>query len=252
MKSFVERLRAGETLFAGSATISPAAVEVIGACGFDWLFIDAEAHPLTRTDILGLIRTAEGTPAAPVVRMNDDSESDIRQILDMGAAGVIIPLVKSAAQARKIVDAARFAPLGNRGVTAGRAGGYGYGKSLSEFIARTNRETAVIVMVEEAEGLADVERIAAVEGLDGIFVGPGDLAISLGCPGEHLHPDMIAAYRAIAAAARANGVALGTFPSSRELYDLCFEEGFRFFLAGLDTAFLRTAASARLEEMKAW
>lgn len=250
--SFAEQLRGGERLLAASATISPVLAELLGRSGFDWLFIDAEAFPLTMPGILELIRASELTAASPVVRMNNDDPSDIRQILDMGAAGVIIPLVKTARQTRQIVDAAKFSPLGTRGVTAGRDRGYGYGRNLAEYLARANTETAVIVMVEEAEGLENVDEIAAVEGLDGIFVGPGDLAISLGCPGESLHPDMQAAYRRIAAAAKSNGVAVGTFPSSREMYDLCYEEGYTFFLAGLDTGFVKTAAVARLDEMRKW
>jgi 4-hydroxy-2-oxoheptanedioate aldolase len=251
-KSFAERLQTGERLLAASATMSPTAAELLGKSGFDWLFIDAEAHPLTQVDILNLIRAAEGTDAAPVVRMNNDHEADIRQVLDMGAAGVIIPLVKTAEQAVKIVQAAKFSPLGSRGVTAGRSNQYGYGKHLANYIEQANSETAVIVMIEESEGLANAEDIAAVRGLDGIFIGPGDLSISLGYPGEHLHPDMRAAYQHIAACARANQVALGTFPSSREMYDFCHEEGFRFFLTGLDTTFLRTAAVSRLNEMLDW
>lgn len=252
MKSFGERLRTGERLLAASATISPVVAELLGRCGFDWLFIDAEAHPLTQPDILNLIRAAEIAGTPPVVRMNNDHESDIRQVLDMGAAGVIIPLVRTAEQTRKIVEAAKFAPIGCRGITAGRAQRYGYGKKLDEFTRHVNTHTAVIVMVEETTGLANVEEIAAVAGLDGIFIGPGDLSISLDCPGQHLHGDMVAAYRSIAEAARKNNVALGTFPSSREMYDLCHAEGFRFFLTGLDTAFLRTAAVSRLNEMKDW
>jgi len=251
-KSFAERLRAGERLLAASSTLSPVVAELLGSCGFDWLFIDAEAFPLTQPDILELIRAAQGSDTAPVVRMNNDHESDIRQVLDMGAAGVIIPLVKTAEQARNIVQAARFAPLGNRGVTAGRSQGYGYGMNVADYIAQANAGTAVIVMVEEAEGLSNVEAIAAVPGLDGIFVGPGDLSISLDRPGQAMHTDLQNAYRTIAAAARANDVALGTFPASREMYDLCYAEGFRFFLTGLDTKFLRTAAESRLKEMKNW
>lgn len=251
-KSFAERLRAGERLLAASATISPIAAEVLGRCGFDWLFIDAEAIPLTAPDIMNLVRAAEGTAAAPVVRMNSDNESDIRQVLDLGAAGLIIPLVRTAAQARDIVRAARFAPLGIRGFTAGRAQGYGYAADMAEYIARANERTAIIVMIEDATGLEQAGEIAAVEGLDGIFVGPGDLAISLGCPGEPLHPDMQAAYRTIGAAAQANGIAVGTFPSGRQMYDLCYEIGYRFFLTGMDANLLGTAARARLEEMRAW
>jgi len=251
-KSFAERLRGGERLLAASATISPVLAELLGRSGFDWLFIDAEAFPLTMPEILELVRASELAGASPVVRMNNDDPSDIRQILDMGAAGVIIPLVKTAEQTRLIVEAARFAPQGNRGVTAGRSRGYGYGRNAAEYVARANKETAVIVMVEERKGLSNVDEIAAVDGLDGIFVGPGDMAISLGCPNEPMHPDMRAAFAAIASAARSNDVALGTFPSSREMYDLCYEEGYRFFLAGLDTGFARNAAVARLDEMRKW
>jgi len=251
-KSFAERLRAGERLLAVSATISPVLTELLGHAGFDWLFIDAEAFPLTMPEILELVRGSEMAGTSPVVRMNNDDPSDIRQILDMGAAGIIIPLVKTAEQARRIIDAARFAPLGARGVTAGRSRLYGYGENAADYVARANRETAVIVMVEEAEGLGNVAEIAAVDGLDGIFVGPGDMAISLGCPNEPMHADMQSAFQTIAAAARSNDVAIGTFPSSREMYDLCYEEGYRFFLAGLDTGLIKSAATARLEEIRSW
>lgn len=251
-KTFARRLRAGERLLAASATISPIAAEILGRCGFDWLFIDAEAIPLTAPDIRALIRAAEGTPAAPVVRTNDDDPASIRQILDLGAEGLIIPLVRTAAQARSIVEAARFAPLGIRGVTAGRAQGYGYAGDVADYLKRANDETAVIVMIEDSVGVENVAEIAAVKGLDGLFVGPGDLAISLDCPGQPLHDDMRSAYAAIATAARSNRLALGTFPANREMHDLCRELGFSFFLAGLDTQLLGTAAQARLEDMQNW
>lgn len=251
-RSFAERLRAGERLLAASATMSPVVAEILGRLEFDWLFIDAEAFPLTNTEIQELIRASELMDASPVVRMNNDDPSTIRQILDIGAAGVIIPLVRTAAQARRILEAARFAPLGNRGVTASRARQYGYGRNAAEYAANANAETAVIVMVEDAEGLDNVADIAAVEGLDGIFVGPGDMSISLGCPDDPMHADMQAAFRTIAQAARHNDVALGTFPSGRDMYDLCYAEGYRFFLTGLDTGFVKTAAEARLEEMRGW
>lgn len=251
-KSFAQRLRAGERLLAVSATIGPIAVEVLGRCGPDWLFIDAEAIPLTQPDIRALILAAEGTGAAPVVRTNDDNPALLRQILDMGAEGVIIPLVGTAAQARAIVAATRFAPLGERGVTPGRAQGYGYSADITEYLATANEQTAVIVMIEDAAGVENVDEIAAVEGLDGLFVGPGDLAISLGCPGQPLHADMRSAYEAISVAARRNHIVAGTFPASREMHDLCRELGYSFFLAGLDTRLLGAAGQGRLDEMKSW
>ena len=250
VESFAQRLRSGERLLAASASMSPAVTEIIGQCGFDWLFLDAEYLPLTGPDIQELIRAADSTNTAAVVRLNNDHESEIRQILDMGAAGVIIPLVKTAAQARKIVAAAKYPPQGERGMAGGRAQGYGAG--MEDYIKRANSETAVIVMVEDAVGLSNVEDIAAVPGLDGIFVGTGDLSLSLGCLGEPMHDDMLAAFKRIAAAARANGVALGGFPASRAMYDFCYSEGFRFILTGLDAGLLRTAAMSKLKEVSSW
>ena len=249
-KPFAIRLRAGERLLAASASLSPVVAEIIGRCGFDWLFLDAEYLPQTGNNIQDLVRAADSTNTAPVVRMNNDHEADIRQILDMGAAGIIIPLVKTAEQARKIVAAAKYPPLGERGMAGGRA--QAYGADMQGYIDRANNETAVIVMVEEVVGLSNVEEIAAVEGLDGIFVGTGDLSLSLGCLGEPMHADMLAAFKKIAAAARANKVALGTFPGSKKMYDFCYEEGFRLFLTGLDAGLLRAAASSKLEEVSAW
>ncbi len=249
---FSERLRAGERLLAASVSLSVDNAELLGSCGFDWLFLDPETLPLTREQVQHMIRASLCAGVDPVVRLNSDRPEEIRQTLDMGAAGIIVPLVKTAEQARSIVAAAKYAPAGERGLAGGRAQGYGYGVSLQAYVAEANKKTAIIVMVEEAEGLANVESIAAVDGLDGIFVGPGDLSMSLGCLGEHLHADMRAAYQRIGAAARANGIGVGIFPSSEEMYELCFAEGYRFFLAGLDTALLRTAAVARLNEMRTW
>ena len=250
VESFAQRLRSGERLLASSASMSPVVAEIMGQCGFDWLFVDAEYMPLAGANIQEMIRAADSTDTPAVVRMNNDHEADIRQTLDMGAAGVIIPLVKTAEQTRRVVAAAKYPPLGDRGMAGGRA--QGYGATMKDYIGRANAETAVIVMVEDAQGLSNVEAIAAVDGLDGIFVGTGDLSLSLGCLGEPMHDDMLAAFKRIAAAGRANGVALGGFPASKDMYDFCYSEGFRFFLAGLDAGLLRAAAINKLKEVSAW
>lgn len=249
-RGFAQRLRANEKLFAAGVSTSVTAVEVLGDCGFDWLFLDAETAPLSFADIQHMVRAAQLADVPAVVRLNNDLAQDIRQVLDMGAAGVIIPLVRSAEQARAIVAAAKYPPQGERGAAAARA--QGYGARLPEYLATANTETAVIVMVEDRGGLDQVEEIAAVQGLDGIFVGPGDLSLSLGCQGQHLHEDMRAAFSRIARAAKENGVALGTMPSSQEMYGLCVDWGFQLFLTGLDTGLLRSAASRRLTEITSW
>ncbi len=249
-KSFAQRLRNNERLLAVSASMSPVAAEVVGRCGFDWLFLDAEYLPLSGPDIQALIRGADSTSTPAVVRLNIGHPAEIRQTLDMGAAGVIIPLVQTAEQAHRIVAASKYPPLGERGISGGRAQAYGVNNKA--YINTANAETAVIVMIEDKHGLANVEQIAAVEGLDGIFVGTGDLSLSLGCMGEPMHDDMRAAFQKISTAARANNVAVGGFPASRDMYDFCYGLGFRFFLTGLDAALLRTAALKNFNEVSAW
>lgn len=252
--SFAERLRAGEQLLAVSASTSVVAVEILAECGYDWLFIDAETLPLSMHDVQSLLRalpnhTDNDAPAA-LVRLNNDSEADIRQVLDMGADGVIIPLVKTAEQARRIVLAAKYPPLGERGMAGARA--QGYGSKTADYIQGANRETAVIVMIEDAVGLSNVEEIAAVPGLDGLFVGSGDLSLSLGLFGQAMHADMQSAYLRIAQAARSNNIPVGGYPANEDMFRFCLAQGYSFILTALDTGLLRSAAQSKLLEARTW
>lgn len=254
--AFSERLRSGEPLLAVSVGTSVSALEILADCGYDWLFIDAETFPLAMADIQNMLRAMpvigrdNTTAPAALVRLNTDDEADIRQVLDMGADGIIIPLVKTAEQARRIVSAAKYPPQGERGVAAARV--QSYGSNMADYIKRANRDTVAIVMIEDTQGLNKVEEIAAVPGLDGLFVGSGDLSMSLGCFGESMHADMQSAYRRIAQAAKANDLAIGCFPANEEMYKFCAGEGFRLMLTALDTGLLRSAALAKLEQAKSW
>ncbi|MFK7733883.1 MAG: HpcH/HpaI aldolase/citrate lyase family protein [Pseudomonadales bacterium] len=251
---FAERLRAGEQLLAVSASTSVVAIEILADCDFDWLFIDAETLPLSMDDVQSLLRalpnrTDNGAPAA-LVRLNTDNEADIRQVLDIGADGVIIPLVKTAEQARRIVAAAKYPPLGERGMAGARA--QGYGSKTADYIQRANHDTVVVVMIEDSVGLSNVEEIAAVPGLDGLFVGSGDLSLSLGLFGQMMHVEMQSAYQRIAQAAQSNKLAVGGFPANEEMFRFCLTQGFSFFLTALDTGLLRSAAQNKLLEAKTW
>jgi 4-hydroxy-2-oxoheptanedioate aldolase len=157
----------------------------------------------------------------------------IGRVLDLGAAGVLVPHVDSAAAARAVVRAARFAPDGERGANPYvRSGGYGGDSAL---LARAGRDAAVLVMVEGAAGVAAVPEILAVPGLDGIFLGPVDLSHSLGVPGQTEHPRVIGTLREVAAQAAAAGVAAAVFaPEPRRARDW-LQRGLRLVACGVDT-----------------
>src|SRR5262249_18593348 len=143
----------------------------------DFVCVEAEHSPLGRESIHALLGAAR-RPA--LVRVADNAGVPIVSALDDGAEGVIVPRVDSAEEAQAAVDAARFPPLGKRGVGPGRASGYG--RTLPEYFAAANEQVIVGVQIESAAAVADVTRIAAVQGVDLLFLGPGDLAVSLGVP----------------------------------------------------------------------
>jgi 4-hydroxy-2-oxoheptanedioate aldolase len=176
-------LRSGEPLY-GVFVLSgsPVAVELIGRAGFDFVAIDCQ-HGVTSSDgedLADLIRAAEAADVAPVARVAGHHPGMILKPLDLGAAAVIVPNVNTAEQARAAVEAARYPPHGRRSAyPSARAAGYGT-ETWEGFEARQNRAALVFALIEEAEGLENVEEIAAVEGLGGLYFGPFDLALSLG------------------------------------------------------------------------
>ena len=180
---------------------SPVSAEVVAALGLDFVCIETEHSPLGRETVHAVIGAARsgGTPA--LVRVADNAVIPIVSALDDGAAGVIVPRVDSAEEARGVVAAARFPPLGRRGVGPGRAAGYG--RSVPEYFARANAEAVVAVQIESRAAVEDAGRIAAVDGIDLVFVGPGDLAVSLGV--EFGDERVTEAALAVVAAARAAG-----------------------------------------------
>lgn len=233
--SFHERLRRGDPLIGTIVAIgSTDAVEVLAASGFDWLFIDAEHSPLSPATVQQMVLAARDVPC--VVRLPANDEVFLKQALDAGAAGIIVPLVNSAAEAASVVRRAKYPPQGMRGVGTSRALGYGYG--IADYVARANRETVVIVQAEHIEAVQAIDDIVAVPGLDGIFVGPFDLSASMGKPGLVNDPDVVAAIDKVAAAARRAGLPLGYFGVSPETVGPWMARGFSFVACGVDLMML--------------
>jgi 4-hydroxy-2-oxoheptanedioate aldolase len=183
-------LRGDRPLFGIFAGIpSPALIEMCGHAGFDFVIIDNEHGPAGIETTEHLIRAARCAGIIPVVRT---LESEILKVLDIGASAIQVPQVNTAEQASRIVAAAKYPPLGRRGVAfSTRASGYGFFGG-ADFCRASNDGTSVIVMVESPEAISNLDRIVAVPGIDAIFIGPNDLSFAMGYQGDQKHPEVVA------------------------------------------------------------
>jgi len=247
-RSFRTRLLAGERLVAPLVTLgSPAVAELLAAIGFDWLFLDAEHSAYATSDLQALMQAANPTPC--VVRLSAGEDVPIKQALDVGAAGIIAPQVNSADHARRIVDAAKYAPMGQRGLGVARA--HGYGLRVREYLERANEDTAVIVQAEHSDAVRDIRDIVRVEGVDGVLIGPYDLSASLGLPGAVDHPEVVEAITRVRDACAEANVPIGIFGLNADAVRPYVEQGFTLIVVGVDTVLMANGAAALLADVRA-
>lgn len=223
---------------------SPLVMEACSTFPLDWLLVDAEASPVSTESILHLFQAVSGSGVAPLVRVPNLDHHIIEHLLDLGAFGVLVPKVSSPAMAEAVVQAAYYPPLGRRGINPVRVSGYFH--DVPEYLRWANDRTLCLVQIETREGLACVEEIAAVEGVDGLFLGPGDMASELGQPGVVTGPAMDRASNAVLDAARRHGKVAGIFAYSVELARRYVADGFTFVAVGNDLKLLRSALAADL------
>jgi 2-keto-3-deoxy-L-rhamnonate aldolase RhmA len=170
--------------------LEPALVEFYGLLGFDYVLIDGEHVPVERESCLQLVRACEVAGIVPMLRVPDGRPSLILGYLDLGVQGIYVPHVSTADQATQIVEAVKYAPKGRRGAALGRAAGYGLAKPPDEYFRQANEDTIVIALVEDKEGIDNLDEILAVDGVDVVGVGDNDLSHSMGFPGQKDHPDV--------------------------------------------------------------
>jgi 2-dehydro-3-deoxyglucarate aldolase len=225
----------------------PEVAEVLARAGFDWLFIDSEHSPLEAQNMQALLQGAG--PATPcLVRVSSSGELPIKKALDIGAAGIIAPQVNSAEQAEAVVRFSKYSPEGARGVGIGRA--HGYGLRFQEYVATANERVAVIVQVEHADAVQNIESIVRVPGIDGVLVGPYDLSASLGKLGQIDHPQVTSAIDRVTQACRKADVRLGIFGTSSDAVRPYIEKGYTLITVGVDTMMLGQAAKTMLSMLK--
>ena len=209
------KLEAGKVVF-GSEIMFPSAdvVEILAYSGLDFVYMDMEHSATTHESLVHMIRACEIGGATPLVRIPESVPGEypgvILRILDLGAMGVIVPHVDTREEARAVVEAVKYAPAGRRGMfDVGRQTGYGTRMDVQEYVQRANEETLVVVMIESMQGLANVDDILSVEGVDVVQIGSSDLSASMGFRGDLTAPEVVAAIDRIVAAARNHGVAPG-------------------------------------------
>lgn len=229
-------------------TASPAVVECLGCAGLDFVILDNEHSPVEAETTAAMVRAAELRNVTPLARVREISRPAILKLLDVGVQGLIIPDVRGTEDVRRVVDYAKYAPVGRRGFCPSRKDGWGTDPQCGvlDTMAHFNQETLVIPQCETAEALSDIETIAAMDGADGIFIGPFDLSISMGMPGDFENPQFRAALARILSACRAAGKPCLIFAGDGAGAAVRFAQGYDAVAMGLDATLLITGVKAQI------
>ncbi|MBO9355487.1 4-hydroxy-2-oxoheptanedioate aldolase [Bordetella petrii] len=247
---FKRALRAGQPqigLWAGLA--SPYTAEICAGAGFDWLLIDGEHAPNTLQTVLGQLQAVAAYPVAPVVRPPWNDFVQIKQLLDAGAQTLLVPMIQSAAEAAAAVSAMRYPPAGIRGLGSALARSSRWNR-IPDYVQRANDEMCLLVQIETPQGVQALDEILAVEGVDGVFIGPADLSASMGHLGNAGHPEVRAAIDdaivRIVRAGKAAGILHADPAQARHYLAL----GATFVAVGVDASLLARATEKLASDFK--
>lgn len=232
---------------------TPNVALIAAACGFDSIYIDLEHNPTSLETAAAICVAALGVGITPVARVSSHAQIDSTRILDCGALGVMVPHIQNAEQARAVVDACRYPPLGHRSV-AGSLPSLGYAAlSQAEVIRRLNQETLLIAMIETPEAVENAGAIAAVEGIDTVHIGSSDLSAEMGLPGQYAHEKMREAFLKVANAAKQHGKSMGVggVREDLEFQTWLLSIGVRYLTGGSDTGYVLSAGRADVKQLRA-
>jgi 2-keto-3-deoxy-L-rhamnonate aldolase RhmA len=251
MKNLKERVRKNQTLFGCFLGLgSPLTAEIMGRAGYDWALIDLEHGAGDERDTLFQLQALEHTAAAAIVRVESNARQRVHRVLDLGAHGIMFPRIDNAGQARDAVAAMRYPPLGVRGVaSANRA--CEFGSNFLPYLQTANDTLLCVVQIETQASVKNVEEIAAVDGVDVLFIGPADLSQGLGILGEFRHPTFVDAIERTARAAAKFGKTSGILLPKPEDFAFFHEFGYRFLGSGADGILLNNAARSLVKTLHA-
>jgi len=238
MKNLKQRIRNGEAVNGCWLNLgSSITAEIVGQAGFDWVLIDLEHGAGEEKDVLSQLQALQQSNTAAIVRVESAERQRIHRVLDAGAEGVMCPHIDSTADAKKVVDGLRYPPGGSRGV-AKMVRASGFGKNFAEYYSNANENIVGVVQIETPEALRHLDEIAAIDGVDVLFIGPADLTMSLGIFGQFDHHLFTDAVKATVNAAQKAGKAAGILIFNPDEYTRYYDLGIRMIACGADATFV--------------
>lgn len=252
MYSIKKKLQNGELVLGTmiSEVRNPNIAYMLAQCGFDFFIIDSEHGAYNYETISNMIAAARGANISVIVRIPEIKRETILKPLDSGAAGLLVPMVNTAAEAREVVQHAKYPPMGNRGAALRRPHNLYAKVNAADYLKQANENTFIVVQAETTTSIENIDEIAAVEGVDCIFVGPFDLSISLGIPGQIDHPREVEAIEKIATACKKHNKIAGILMFDQEILTRWINKDFRFAVYSSDISMLADAASSAVKELK--
>ena len=249
--SIKQRLRSGAQLNGcWIETFSPVAAEIMAMSGYDTAMIDLEHGPGSFTEAVVMMQALTGYRCAPMIRATSADPSVIKRVLDIGPLGMMVPNVRSVEEARDVVAACRYQPEGFRGAAPALLRATGYGEHVADYERWMAEEFLLIIQIESKEAVADIEAIAAVDGIDMLFIGPIDLSASLGALGQFDREEFVQAFETIEQAILDAGKYLGAIPFANWGSERLYRNGHHLVLSGADTLLLRKAAGRDVQQLR--
>ena len=249
MASLKERLRNGEQLLGTMVTTfaSPDIAKILQVCGFDFLIVDCEHGSFTTREVANIIAVSRGIGMPALVRIPEMRREHALKFMEMGASGLLLPNTETAEQAKMLVDCTKYAPLGHRGVSLSRPHTDFKKVSGDRYMPEANDETVLMCQIESRKGVENVEEIIAVEGIDVAFIGPNDMSQDYGILGQFEHPEIVAAFEKIVAAAQANGKWAGAHFGGAAPLKPWLKKGMQINMWNSDNGLLALGAAAITE-----
>jgi len=224
------------------------AAEVIAPAGYDWALVDMEHSPNDYFSVLGQLQAFAAYDTTAIVRVEWNDPVAVKRLLDLGVPGLMFPMIQTVEEAKAAVSSTRYPPNGIRGV-AGSSRATMFGR-IPDYVSRVEDETAILLQLETREAVERASEIGAVDGVDGVFFGPGDIAADLGKVGRPMDPEVWELIKPAAKALIAEGVPVGTLVLDPAFAASLLDEGFSFVACGTDTALLAKAADTLLAQVK--
>ena len=247
--SFTQAIRKGEKQVGLWVSMMDGfTAEIIAGAGFDWVCLDMEHSPSDLTKIMQQLQIFERYSTTAIVRPDWNDTVKVKRLLDLGAPGLVFPMVQSVAEAEAAVAATRYPPRGVRGVSGSQRGNQ-FGR-IKDYAARVEEELAVIIQLETVAAIKQAEQIAAVDGVTGIFFGPADIAADMGMLGDPMNPKVWELIWAAASKLIAKDVPVGTLVINAEFAKKLLDDGFTFVACGTDASILARGSEALAREVK--